>query len=413
MGHTILDLFRQSLDWKSPDGAAILDDSKLAVIRRMYDLQDGKFCSTTQLSIEFDLSGDQIRHICMKSLSKIGNAVRKYPDQIAAAKILPIIEQYAHKTGNEGRIESAIVSLWYYEMREIPYRWAIRMLACLYYKSIRDVRIVVNHEIVWRKHQKGLAKLERMNTSIATRAAALNSRLNSLLENVIWPKQVKIWQPEEVKQLFPVRVVNHNSLYKSGIFKSSKCNRDIQYESAAELNFIKFLENCPNVVHYLEQPLRIEYRRWEKDRRYTPDFLILLNNGRVVIAELKDFVEMTHACLHRRMEALMPFCEDNGLGILITNGRETIQTLINDPYDSRFERELQRLMKEYNNEMITYSDFRGLIKEYQIRMRQFLAIVLNNNWNLYTKPIRLTGKNLYPDFRKVIHSFKKNNMINE
>lgn len=63
---------------------------------------------------------------------------------------------------------------------------------------------------------------------------------------------------------------------------SRKLDRSTAFESSLERDLFALLEFDPNVVHYEEQPIKIEYLNAEsKPRSYTPDILIVYKNEAV------------------------------------------------------------------------------------------------------------------------------------
>ncbi len=69
--------------------------------------------------------------------------------------------------------------------------------------------------------------------------------------------------------------LKHSSL--SGSFFSAKTNKEVQFESSLERDFIFLLEMDWVIESYHEQPITIYYSDSEgKQRSYTPDFFILL-----------------------------------------------------------------------------------------------------------------------------------------
>lgn len=79
-----------------------------------------------------------------------------------------------------------------------------------------------------------------------------------------------------IEELDPVRkrrIIN-KSRSLSGLMPSDKNNEHVWFESALERDFAILLEAHPDVSHYQEQPLTIEYDVDGKTKRYTPDFLV-------------------------------------------------------------------------------------------------------------------------------------------
>ncbi len=74
---------------------------------------------------------------------------------------------------------------------------------------------------------------------------------------------------------------------KGGIVPSIKMNRAIRCESSLESNLAQILEVNPDVMEFMEQPMRVKYQLDEIFHTYTPDFGVIFRNGRKVAYEVK------------------------------------------------------------------------------------------------------------------------------
>ena len=79
-----------------------------------------------------------------------------------------------------------------------------------------------------------------------------------------------------IEELDPVRKrrIQNKSRSLSGIIPSAKNQEEVWFESALERDFALLLEDYPDVSHYQEQPISIEYYHDGRNRIYTPDFLV-------------------------------------------------------------------------------------------------------------------------------------------
>jgi hypothetical protein len=207
------------------------------------------------------------------------------------------------------------------------------------------------------------------------------------LDNVIW-FDTKTNNKAFINQsLLPKRKVNHDERYKSGLFYSAKCKRDIQYESQLEFRFIQILEALPIVKYYVEQPITVEYYSNNKHHTYTPDFAVLLATNEGFLVEVKDCLRMADCRVQRKVKALIDYCKTNGLGFLLTNGRHTINHILRYNYSKELEDEIKQLFCQYK--ILTYGKFLELKNKYNFKQVEFLAMVLSNNWIYYQDPFKL------------------------
>lgn len=145
----------------------------------------------------------------------------------------------------------------------------------------------------------------------------------ALFKKVLWFQNKQQFDIDYFDMLHPHRQVSHKTRYKSGIFHSEKCGRDIQHESDMELRFVEQLEANPRVAFYWDQPVKIPYWRGRRKVTYTPDYGIYLKSGHIILAEVKTLPDMLDFRVQTKTEALMAFCSERGFGLLLTDGRHT------------------------------------------------------------------------------------------
>lgn len=75
-----------------------------------------------------------------------------------------------------------------------------------------------------------------------------------ILERTLWFERKMRFDIDYFDLLQPRREVSYDRRYRSGLFHSEKCGRDIQYESALELSFAQGLEQNQHVKFYWDQP---------------------------------------------------------------------------------------------------------------------------------------------------------------
>lgn len=113
--------------------------------------------------------------------------------------------------------------------------------------------------------------------------------------------------------------LKHSSL--SGSFFSAKTNKEVQFESSLERDFIFLLEMDWIIESYHEQPVTIYYSDSEgKQRSYTPDFLFYWHyrfaskGAKPLLVEIKykEDIEKNSATYQPKFKAAEEFCEKNG-----------------------------------------------------------------------------------------------------
>lgn len=111
---------------------------------------------------------------------------------------------------------------------------------------------------------------------------------------------------------------------------------------------------------------------------------------------------MVDAKVHRKREALIEYCTTHGFGLLLTNGRHSIERLLEKEYNKDFENALIDGLNERGGRTIFFNEFKKIQETHHGQWIEFLAIVLKNNLGLYPFPFKLTKKNNYSKFREVI-----------
>jgi hypothetical protein len=156
--------------------------------------------------------------------------------------------------------------------------------------------------------------------------------------------------------------------------------RSVQYESHLELDFLLLLEQTEDVLFYQEQPFIIKYELDGKRRNYYPD-VFFVYSGKGVIAEIKPKHQMALYQNLRKWSALRSFCKDNGYGLLITDGRSSIQEIQRWDVDPQFEKGIVDAVAQGP---IHWADCKAIRERYSAGLKDFVAVVLRNKleWRL-------------------------------
>lgn len=216
----------------------------------------------------------------------------------------------------------------------------------------------------------------------------------TILSRVLWFENKIRFDIDYFDMLQPRRAVMHHRRYRSGLFHSEKCGRDIQYESALELRFVEQLEKNPRVVFYWDQPVKIPYWRGRRKVNYTPDFGLYLKTGHVVLVEVKELSDMLDYRVQRKTEALMEFCSKRGFGLLLTDGRHTPKDLLKGKVNRKLEREL---LARLENGPLRQAACRELMVQCEATPAQLHKAVIRHNLRFRSFPmtIRKGLENLY------------------
>lgn len=198
--------------------------------------------------------------------------------------------------------------------------------------------------------------------------------------------------------LHPCRTVPEHPHYKSGVFRSEKCGRDIQYESALELKFVKRLEENKRVLFYWDQPIQVKYRAGRHPHYYTPDYGVYLDTHEIIITEVKCLADMLDYRVQRKIESLMAFCSSRGFGLLLTDGRHTPDKLLKGKINRELEKEIFNALHVGT---IRKNQYRDIMTKTNATQNEFYKAVIRHNLKFKPFPFKLEKGNISPVFSQV------------
>lgn len=227
---------------------------------------------------------------------------------------------------------------------------------------------------------------------------------STIFRRILWFKNRGKFEIDFFEILQPRRVVSTDRRYNSGLYRSEKCQREIQYESGLELEFIKLLENDQKVLFYWEQPVQITYRKGRRRVTYTPDFGIYLRTREFVIAEIKDLPGMLDHRVQAKTEALMEFCCERGFGLLLTDGRHTAGELLKGKVNRKLEK---RLSAALDVNVIRKEQCRQIMSECNANKSELFRTIIRYNLKFKPFPFKLQRGNRNRIFRQVFFGNRK------
>ena len=203
--------------------------------------------------------------------------------------------------------------------------------------------------------------------------------------------------------LKPRRAVSDNPRYKSGLFYSEKCKRNVQYESGLELEFVKNLETNKKVLFYWDQPVKVRYRTGKHPHYTIPDYGIYLDTREIVIAEVKPLPEMLSHRVQAKMIGLMEFCSTRGFGLLLTDGRHTPSQLLRGKVNRKLEKEL---LEALDVGIIRKEQCREIITNTNATQSELYRIIIKHNLKFKSFPFTISRGNINPIYTQVFFERK-------
>lgn len=229
------------------------------------------------------------------------------------------------------------------------------------------------------------------------------TKVNKLFRKVLWFRNRAKFDIDFFDILLPARTVSQHYRYKSGVYYSEKCGREIQYESALELEFIKKLEKHRNVMFYWDQPVRISYWRGRRRQTYTPDFGIYLRSREFIIAEVKDLPGMLDHRVQMKTEALMEFCSQRGFGLLLTDGKNSPDRLLKAKVNRKLEREI---LAALGSNVLRKTECQQIMGRCHATQSQLYKTIIRNDLKFRPFPLKLQRGNGNLIFRQVFFEKK-------
>ncbi len=347
-----------------------LTDRESRMVELRYGLMGGDSHTLGQVGQEFGVSGERIRQIINRAHRKIRargrRQIRKGETGKPCAQLILYLESIIQpdETGDVERLVDCIVN----DLSYLPSdTHALPLVASLIYP---------NQKLA--KSRQGEAR-NRIRERV--RLGRQSGKFRHLLSYVIWPNEARLLTGDEMSAVRRERNVSTNGEGQSGSFFSGKLNRAIQYESQMELDFLLQLEQLEEVVYYQEQPFRIPYNYEGKKWDYYPDLLFVLSDGRGVVVEIKPVFKMALRKNLVKWSALRRFCHDRGLGILVTDGRYSIQQVQRRDVNTGFEK---AILASLERGPLSWREYKGIRDKYDVNRSDFLALVLQNRlvWKL-------------------------------
>lgn len=238
----------------------------------------------------------------------------------------------------------------------------------------------------------------------------MNKKQN-LFRHVMWFDKRLKFDIDFFEALQPQRIVSSKPRYKSGVFYSEKCRREIQYESGIELDFIQFLEQSDNVLFYYEQPVRIRYFRGRRKANYIPDFGVYLKSKEFVLVEIKNLSTMVDHRVQMRMEGLLKFCSQKGFGLLLTDGKYTIDKLKKTKINRALEKEV---LLAIDKDTLRKKECNLIMKRCQSTQNDLLKVIMKHHLKYRSFPFKIQHGNRNEMFRQVfIYKKRYDELIGE
>jgi hypothetical protein len=186
-------------------------------------------------------------------------------------------------------------------------------------------------------------------------AVASRAAIDRILGQVIWSSNPTRFVNLDAFQL--CRPLPSWAPAKSGVFRSGKLKRLVQFDSELELVMLRDVDTDTRVVDYREQPLTIPYEVAGERHEYTPDVIVQLADGRAFVIEAKPLEFLGDFTNWMKWASLAGWCEQHGLGFWVGSPQRSLVEHVRiqpEPEKHEFVRD------EINAGAVTEGDYKAL-----------------------------------------------------
>lgn len=217
---------------------------------------------------------------------------------------------------------------------------------------------------------------ERRDLKLRKRA---RERIDTLCMDTWWPAAPC---PVADLDVQPMRMVGNGEVPPHSLW-SDKLGRKVGAESELELAFYQLCELNPDIEWYCEQPLRIGYDLDGQPRHYYPDTMLKFTDGRIVLVEVKQPEDVATLENQAKFEAARHWCEEHGVGLLITDGRLTTRSAYTHEVDPDL---VARIGGRLAVGPMTWREAVLLRAQHPFTQLDLAAAVLQQGWELRLQP---------------------------
>jgi DNA-binding CsgD family transcriptional regulator len=364
-------------DYFVPALFAVLTGRDLEMFQMRYGLADSPPMTLQDIGNAYGISRERVRQLLQRAQHKLRTngykAINREQHDRPAAQLITYLKEKLKGYGTD-EIE-AILGYVEDELPHLPYK--THSLPLINYLTIDQAKDA-------KQRLKVLIARSSARQYERRRAQRQEHKLTKLLEYVIWPKKVVIWDKSKFINRSPQRLT---ASYSRESFFSEKLQRDVTCASPMQHDFLLELEELDDVAYFLERPFEVHYEFDGQECTGCADIFFLLQDGRGVVVEIAQPLQMALASNLAKWTALREFCAAKGYGMIVTDGRRHIQQVQQTPVRAEVTATLMERLKSGN---LTWPEYDIIRQEYHIKIHEFLAFVLINRLKWQLKPFSLS-----------------------
>jgi hypothetical protein len=364
--------------------AQTLPDREAKIVRLRHGLDGNGQRTLREIGEDLRLSRERIRQLQKRALQRIKTTGTRRratgaTDDPCAALTTLAISLAASDRPDWQRVTVGYVAS---EASLLPLHPVAVLLAYLAGRSYDDARSAVDtylHALnAERRRQQQLACRQ------ARREHATASFRDLLLGDTHWPQTPKV-TPLRIR---PTRSRDVAPREDGAVLTwfSDKLGREVPCESGNEWRFYAALDGLDEIVWYQEQPQRIAYHLDGQTRYYHPDVLLALQDGRRILAEIKDAYHMPLFVNLAKWLGLTRFCSRTGCGMFIGSERTSLPRMPTREVAAAFE---AAVLDAVDSGPLRWRDCLRLQEQHQALRLDLVTIVLRHGLVVRLEPYRL------------------------
>jgi DNA-binding CsgD family transcriptional regulator len=394
--------------------AEVLTERETYLLNTRYGFTSGSPQTLETLAQEIHLSRERVRQLLQRALRKLRHRgkrdIERGHNTTACASLLLYIGYGSDL--DDTQLKEKIMALAYSALPSLPLEThALPLLVglCLPEKEAREFlgkpplkqtankekdeqaesgENIITYKMLLQQQTEG-----ENNEQTLIKSPKKGSRaLESLLEEIRWPRETS--SGLERFSLLAGHSLLQAQEQSEGIderrFFSEKLKRYVRYKTLLEMSFFQALEASEEVVFYQERPFKMVEEVKGKPLTCVPDTFFLLQDGRGVLVEVMSWDLMALHAYWDKFNALRLFCFKQGWGLLITDGRKSLQQIKQHPIALPFQTALLEALANAENGSLSWNEYKVVRDTYHGTHKDFIAIVLTQRliWSLDPFTIR-------------------------
>jgi hypothetical protein len=173
---------------------------------------------------------------------------------------------------------------------------------------------------------------------------------------------------------------------KSGVFRSEKRGRLVQFDSELELLMLGQLDTDPRIVDFQEQPFTIPYTVGGEAHEYTPDVIVRLEDGRAFVMEMKPAEFLGDFTNWMKWSSLARWCEEHGVGFWVGSPQSSLIEHVRSQPDQG---KLDFVLAELEAGGVVDDDYRALERLVGCEQLGLIATTEHLDWRADRRHIQL------------------------